>query len=978
MLDQVSLTNLQGSPLAAKANQPIDLTDLEVVWVVQSGALAVFSVEMNHGEPQGGRHYRFSVQPGEAIWGMAPTEGARHQLLAVPMEATELLQVSQTSLVRSLIQGNRTAITLLETWVQQLGQTLDLPNAPGYSVKLPEGWERDSGLGETIEIPAGEAFQPSGDQIVWVQVQQGDLNWMGVDELRLTAATPVMPISGQTWLCADQDTQLRLQTTVSLSDPETLWLGLQTLHAYVFRCMAVMEEQTAREIREQFQRKEVLNRQVTESALGELASLLAPRKTFVPMQGSPLLVAVGAVGHALGTPIRPPARSEDFSRLKDPLEAIARASRLRYRRVLLRETWWQKDGGPLLAYLKDGHRPVAILPTKATRYELFDPETHARIPVDARVDASLSPEAVMFYRPLPDNVHKALDLISFAARGRFWDLATILVMGILGSLLGMVVPQATGILVDAAIPDSDRGLLFQLGLGLISAAFGSAIFQLSQSLATMRSETASDSTTQAAVWDRLLNLRIAFFRQYSTGDLQSRVTGISQIRQHLSSTTLRTIFSSFFSLLNLALLIYYSFKLALVAIAVAIISLIVTIIAGILILRKQRPLLEIQGVIFGTMVQLINGISKLRVAGAEERAFAYWSKKYSQQVKLELSTQFVEDLMALFNTVMPTITSAVLFWFVVGMLTDDAKGNSDGFSTGTFLAFSSAFGTFISGTTSLSSTILNVVSIIPLWKRAKPILDAVPEVGLNKADPGRLTGKVDIDHVIFRYRPDGPLTLDDVTIQAHPGEFIALVGPSGSGKSTLLRLLLGFDIPELGSIYYDGQDLAGLDVYAVRRQIGVVLQNARINTASLFDNIASGAQVTMDEAWEAVRMAGFADDVNAMPMGMHTVISEGGTNLSGGQRQRLIIARALVLKPRILLFDEATSALDNRTQAIVSESLDRLNVTRIVIAHRLSTIRNADRIYVLAAGRIVQQGDFDTLAAQKEGVFAQLIARQTT
>lgn len=978
MLDQAYFSNLEATAFSAKANEPLVLNDPQVVWLVQSGVLALFAVETKNGLPEGGRHYLFSVQSGEVMFGIAPDfEQVSYQLLAVPIEAAEVLQISQIRFGQSFTQADPEVITWIETWIEQIGKALDLPDEPGYSSHIPAEWGQKDCQHLSLEIPAGEAFQPPDHQLAWVQVQQGQLKWMGAEALVMTPETGWLPISDRMWLCADQDTQILLQSTQAIDQAETLVASLATLHTYMLRCLALMEERRANETREQFQRKEILNHQVIETALGELASVILPHKKFAPVEGTPLLIAVGAVGHALGLTIRPPAKSEDFNRLKNPLEAIARASRLRYRRVLLRQNWWKKDGGPLLAYRKDDLRPVALLPAKATRYELFDPETRTSTPVDARVDASLSPEAVMFYRPLPDQMLKATDLIAFASKGRFWDFVTVIVLGVLGSLLGMVVPQATGILVDSAIPDSDRGLLMQLGLGLVSAAFGSSIFQLSQGLASMRTETASDSTTQAAVWDRLLNLRISFFRQYSTGDLQSRVTGISQIRQHLSATTLRTIFSSFFSLLNLGLLIYYSFKLAIVAIVVAIVSLIVTTTAGLFILKKQRPLLELQGTIFGMMVQLINGISKLRVAGAEERAFAYWSRKYSQQIKLELSTQFIEDLMALFNTVMPTVTSAVLFWFVVGLLASAAEGDAEGFSTGKFLAFNAAFGTFISGTTSLSNTVLSVLSIIPLWKRVQPILEAEPEVDLSKADPGRLTGKVHIDHVVFRYRLDGPLTLDDVSIHANPGEFIALVGPSGSGKSTLFRLLLGFDTPELGTIYYDGQDLTGLDVYAVRRQIGVVLQNARINSASIFDNIASGAQVTMDEAWDAARMAGFADDINSMPMSMHTVISEGGTNLSGGQRQRLIIARALVLKPRILFFDEATSALDNRTQAIVSESLERLKVTRVVIAHRLSTIRNADRIYVLASGRIVQQGSFEQLAAQPEGLFAQLIARQT-
>jgi ATP-binding cassette subfamily C protein len=581
----------------------------------------------------------------------------------------------------------------------------------------------------------------------------------------------------------------------------------------------------------------------------------------------------------------------------------------------------------------------------------------------------------MFYRSLPDKALNSLQLAQFALKGRGRELLVILLTGIAVALLGMLTPQATAILIDHAIPDSDRGLLLQVGVGLLAATVATVLFSLTQGIAILRVETVSDASTQAAVWDRLLNLPVSFFRQYTIGDLHSRVTSISQIRRQLGGTTVIKLIGALFTLLNLGLLFYYSVKLALVAVVVALIAIAVTTISGILLLRKTRPLLELQGTIFGQTVQLINGISKLRVAGAEERAFASWSKNYSRQVKLNLSTQFIEDLVVLFNTAMPTLTSGVLFWFTMALLAEAQKSGNPALSIGTFLAFNSAFGTFIRGATDLSNTLTNMLQIIPQWQRAQPILETVPEVDSSKADPGKLEGRITVDRVAFRYRDDGPLTLDDVSIHAEPGEYIALVGGSGSGKSTLLRLLLGFETPESGTIYYDGQDLSGLDVEAVRRQLGVVLQNGRIMSASIFENIASGARITLDEAWEAARASGFADDIAAMPMAMHTVVSEGGGNLSGGQRQRLSIARALVLKPKILLFDEATSALDNRTQAIVSESLDKLQVTRIAIAHRLSTIRNAHRIYVLQAGRVVQQGSFEELASQ-EGLFAQLMQRQ--
>ncbi|MEH2158483.1 NHLP bacteriocin export ABC transporter permease/ATPase subunit [Nostoc sp.] len=763
--------------------------------------------------------------------------------------------------------------------------------------------------------------------------------------------------------------------TEKLTNWNTIQLTLSELHSDFCEILTQIEQEELAAKWTQFQARQQLNSQVKVNALGELASVLKPKQAELMQSGTPLLIAAGAVGRALGIKILPPVRSEDMKRIKEPLEAIARASRIRIRRVLLNDRWWQKDSGPLLAYTNQDNFPVALLPTGVGKYEIFDPEKHVRIPVNNRTAQQLAPFAYVFYRPIPENNLTAIDLLLFAFKGKIRELIVIFLTGVVGALLGMLTPLATAILIDSVIPDADRGLLVQIGLGLIAASFGTIIFQIAQGFAGLRLESKASLDSQAALWDRLFNLRVSFFREYSIGDLQSRVSAITQIRQKLNDTVLRTVFTSFFSLLNLGLLFIYSSSLALVVVAVALVAIVFTTISGLLSRQKLRSLEEIEGEIFGFTVQMVAGVSKLRVTNAEDRAFAYWAKKYSQQLQLKLSTEVIEDVLAIFNTAMPTVSSIIIFWLAVTLIAQAPSESGIGLSTGTFLAFNAAFAIFIAGATQLSNTIVSILDISIFWERAKPIFQAQPEIDLSKSDPGRLTGKVKVDHVTFRYREDGPLNLDDLTIQAEPGELIALVGPSGSGKSTIIRLLLGFETPKDGTIYYDGQDLSGLDISSVRRQIGVVLQNGRINSASIFENISSGALVTMEEAWEAVRMAGFADDIKSMPMEMHTVISEGGTNLSGGQRQRLLIARALVLKPRIIIFDEATSALDNRTQAVVSTSLDQLGVTRIIIAHRLSTIRNADRIYVIEAGRVVQQGKFEELV-NKKGLFANLMARQ--
>lgn len=967
-MTSTTVRELQGKIYTINGNQPILLDDPRDVWVVQSGSVALFAVTVNKGVVEGTRRYLFSTGLGEALFGTTSSSSNQYrQIMAVPIGETQLLKVDQECLRELVAHADARVVGWIEGWMEKIGSVLFDIATPAIQVNAEKQTR--------FSLIDGQTFQLEPDTVSWVRIQQGKVRWMGFPALTFTTASGIVPLSHPMWLEAEGSVQLVTEITPAIRKSDLLLQGLSQLHAQLLDCIHILQERERIEELQRLQAQEQLNRQVTTEALGELASTLGTRKTEYWLDDSPLLVVAGAVGKALGVPIRPPGKWEDLKRVQEPLEAIMRASRIRMRQVLLRDDWWKKDCGPLIAYTQQDNQLVVLLPSQGGCYTVFDPVTRTRTPVNARNAETLAPSAYMFYRSLPDKALKSLELVQFALKGRGRELLVILLTGIAVALLGMLTPQATAILIDRAIPDSDRSLLFQVGGGLLAAAIGTALFSLTQGIAILRLETVSDASTQAAVWDRLLNLPVSFFRQYTIGDLHSRVTSISQIRRQLGGTTVIKLIGALFTFLNLGLLFYYSVKLALVAVVVALIAIAFTTISGLLLLRKTRPLLELQGTIVGQTVQLINGISKLRVAGAEERAFATWSKNYSRQVKLNLSTQFIEDLVVLFNTVMPTLTSGILFWLTMGLLTEPQTSGNPALSIGTFLAFNSAFGTFIKGATDLSNTVTHMLQIVPQWKRAQPILEAVPEVNLSKADPGKLEGRITVDRVAFRYRDDGPLTLDNVSIHAEPGEYIALVGGSGSGKSTLFRLLLGFETPELGTIYYDGQDLSGLDVEAVRRQLGVVLQNGRIMSGSIFDNIASGGQITLDEAWEAARASGFADDIAAMPMAMHTVISEGGGNLSGGQRQRLLIARALVLKPKILLFDEATSALDNRTQAIVSESLDQLQVTRIAIAHRLSTIRNAHRIYVLQAGRVVQQGSFEELASQ-EGLFAQLMQRQ--
>jgi NHLM bacteriocin system ABC transporter ATP-binding protein len=948
-----------------KSNTSLFLNDSNLIWRVRSGSLPLFA------SYQGTQHYLFSVRPGEILLpAVEVAESNPCKLMVKALQEVELDSLTQAEFYQWLQAEPQLALTCLENWVTSLSAIAAnlLPTVLPTPIAA-------SGI-----LTAGEVFQPEQGQISWVRLTIGQVNLCGHTHLTVAPQQFWLPLTGSLWLQAHHLVELNhVQQTTALH-PQVLVNGAFQLQGLLLQLLQAQLQQEQNDELNRLLDREAHTSSIVDRTQTQFVEILQSQKHREPATDlqtvedfdTALLAAAGAIGKALGITINPPVGSEDPSRLQNPLEAIALASRLRIRPVTLRDHWWKQDAGPLLAYTIEEGRPLALLPCNPSGYDIYDPIAQTRQKCHPTFAQEIASSAYTFYRSLPDAI-RPLNLLQFISHGRRQEGIILIMTGIAGAIMGMVTPQATALLIGATSDssNSNRLMLLQIAGGLVAAAVAAMLFQMTQNSAMMRLETFADATTQSAVWDRVLKLKPSFFRSYLIGDLTACVSGITQIRQRIGGTVLKSLFSSIFSFLNLGLLFYYSPPLALIATVVAAINMAVTIISGYLTLKKIKPLIDRQGKLGGVVVELINGVSKFRVAAAESRAFAYWGQTYSQQLSLMLSSQGIEDNLAVINSLLSALTPAVLFAFSTHLM---ATSNGT-FTLSTFLAFNVAFGTFIAGATSLSTIVMDVMEVIPIWQRVQPILQAEPEVNQTKVNPGRLTGQIKIDQAVFRYRSDGNLNLDNVSIHADPGEFIALVGPSGSGKSTLLRLILGFDTPESGKVVFDDKDLASLDLNAVRRQLGVVLQSNRLMSGSIFENIAGGKLISMDEAWAAVRMAGLIEDIEAMPMKMHTVISEGGSNLSGGQRQRLLIARALALRPRILIFDEATSALDNRTQQIVSDSLDRLKVTRIVVAHRLSTIRNADRIYVLEAGRIVQKGNFEQLASES-GLFAQLVKRQ--
>lgn len=951
----------------AGGNRPILLTDPEISWVVYTGHLDIFAVRLHQGEASGVRTHLFRVSAGQAVFGISQQSTLPPiALLAVGGNQTRVLQV-RTQRLQALAREADFRLPLaamVDHWVQGLSNALTHDVPPKESLKLEPQ--------TPLEVPeSGSVSARRG--VLWVQHLEGKSSFMGDATMPALNGAGRWPVSSRSWVQALTHSQLQAITTDHFIQNSPAWYSIELFNQTILKRIAQQLEKAEAAEAKQLHQQLANDQTLVQQALNRLASPLA-RQTALgasPRRAEdPLLSACQLVGEYLGlTIVKPNHRNQSAANSNHQLDLIARSSHWQKRPVRLRGGWHQADNGPLLAFIAEDGRPVALLPTSPTAYALHDPTIGTVTPVTATVASTLSPVAYMFYRSFPARAITLFDLLRFGLRFSWSDLRLLILSNLGITLLGLLIPVATGYIFDQVLPVTDHTTLWMMCLGLTVAAIATGLLRVAQNIATLRLQGRLGSDIQAAVWDRLMGLPVAFFRQYTAGDLGGRAMGVSAIQQTLSGSVISASLSGVFSILSFFLLYTYSPTLAWVAGGLVIIAVGATILAGYAQMPYARQMAEMQGRISGLVLQLLAGLPKFRAAGAEGRAFAAWAEEFSALKRLTYASRNLSNRLVVFHAGYHVIASMTLFGMV-------AWSSQAQLSTGDFLAFNVAFGQFLSAVLTLGSVVVNTLNILPAYERAQPILHSAPEVDEQKEPPGELTGQIQISRVTFRYSENSPPVLQDVSLEIEPGEFVALVGPSGSGKSTLLRLLLGFETPTSGAIYYDGHDLTQLDLRATRRQIGVVLQNGKLIGGSIFINIVGALGLTLKAAWNAAEMAGLAEDIKQMPMGMHTVITDGGSTLSGGQRQRLLIARAIVNRPRILYFDEATSALDNRTQAMVSESLESLQATRLVVAHRLSTIEHADKIFVMENGRIVQSGKYTDLIKQP-GLFADLARRQT-
>jgi NHLM bacteriocin system ABC transporter ATP-binding protein len=974
------------TPVNLREDRTVMLDDLSRVLLVEHGALDLFAVRRASGRPGGRWKFLCRVEAGTLLLGCPP--GPRHTLIArgVPRtvvswlpighlqglsarragsdgeadRAARALSVSEYAVaIRQLVGG-------IEKGIVALAGALRSELAPRDFVPLhPDG---------ITEVAAGRAVR-SIDGLHWVTVESGSVQMAETVAGTLTAGASAC-LTERDWLISQTPAELRTRSTADELAAGTLWSRVIT-HATRFhysvdrRIEAIQHAEQA-----DLERRAGEDSRLVTAAARNFDMILQDTRARVRLAdvaGDPAaLAAVRLVAARLGFSADPPPSAlAALSRglPLDPVQHIAMSCGIRTRQVKLDDDWWRADLGPMIGYLQEEHTPVALLPDRGG-YVMALPGQQQVTRVGRDTRQLLRPDATVIYQPLPEAVGGVRQLLRFGMRNNRADLWRLGITAALVAGIGLLVPILTGQVLGTFVERAQKDLIVEGGLLVIGSAFVAAAFQVVQNIAALRLEGRWSSALQAAVWGRLLSLPASFFSKYATGELGTMALGVSAAQEVLSSLTTTAALGALTGAANLILVYFYNVRLAVIATVLVLIGAGVCVVVGIFEVRWQRKSYKNEQRLSARVFQLLGAVPKLRVTAAEDRAFAVWADDFGRGRVINASARRLQNVVTTFNAGYPLLCAVVVFWLVGGVMHDNI-------STSTFLGFFAAFNLLLGSTLQFTGVAVTALRVVPMLERLEPLLTAKPEVKLDRADPGELSGQISFSRISFSYGgQDGPMVLDEVSFAVEPGEFVAIVGPTGCGKSTILRLLLGFETPQSGTVLYDGQDVGQLDIGAVRRQCGVVLQNGALLAGDLLTNIVGSTSYTQDDAWEAARMAGMADEIRALPMGLHTVVSEGTNTLSGGQRQRVMIARALVSRPRIVLFDEATSALDNPTQEVVAASTRELNATRIVIAHRLSTVTDADRILVMEAGRIVQQGTYSELMAEEDGLFATLASAQ--
>ncbi len=653
-----------------------------------------------------------------------------------------------------------------------------------------------------------------------------------------------------------------------------------------------------------------------------------------------------------------PRELKDFEAIMD---FVMNENGMMRRKITLTKGWWKEGAMPLLCQDDEG-RTIAMIPSKSGGYWYYkDGEQKA---LNKKEALKFSSDAYGFYKPMLQRSMTVKEFLFFMLKAFTpSDITWLLSVSLVTALLGMIMPTINKFIFHSVIPSGTSEQLAGICVLLFGTIVVTSIFKLARSIWVLRIGNKLELLAQNAVWARLLSLPVKFFKRYDSGELTQRAVAINQICEVLGGQMIPTVLASVFSVVYLVQIYTICSQMFLPSLLIVIAIVVTYIVTAVLAVKESKHNNEVDGKLYGLVFQLLNGIAKIKMAGAQDKAFGKWAEEFR---KLKIIPSRFLILSEAINRFL--VFGGTIVLYISAYLAD--------MSVSDYIAFNAAFALFLGAIMSMADVIDQLSSLKPAMDMLRPIIEEEPENSGYKTQVTGLSGDIELNRVRFRYNENMPYVLDDLNLSIKKGDYIGIVGSSGCGKSTLMKILLGFEKAESGSVYYDLQDIEGLDIKSVRRRIGVVLQHGKLFAGDIYSNIVVCAPwLTVEDAWKAAERSGFAEDIEKMPMGMYTIISEGGGGLSGGQRQRLLIARALAVEPDIVMFDEATSALDNVTQALVVKTLEEMDCTRLVIAHRLSTIKNCTRIIYMHEGKIAEEGTFDELM-QLNGKFAKLAERQ--
>lgn len=943
-----------------------ELDDTNYIWYVQSGAVDIFLTEIlpESGPEKSTLHFLARINAEDVFF--APNAAFNkfgYKLICRTCSNTAVLKFEK-SYVNNLDRIHLDIFSnKIDVFINEITKDNIKVNLPKHVVDISSIKEYTFQEGENVI---------TYKQVRWFTNPDSDCYFINDSGFTIEKGNSFLPVTLYSWFEFTHHSYSVIYTTNEIIASDLLWKSLDTYYLLVLRLKLIHIENE-----ELFYNVRLYNKvESNQESIHQSNILLAESYTNIHIKyisydtkTSPAYATYSMVCNYLDVTLKPLNQKRFNLNPIDFFKKTMMYSKLFYRDVELKPDWYKQNHGPIITFRMDNDNPVAIIPDTYGNYYYFDQGMLSKNKLTETYSSKVSPIGFVIYPKIDTIKIKLRNLLSPVINQSLFDLFVVLLCISCTSVLSLSIPLLTQYIFDEIILSGDKSELFQISLILFSIIFSVFGFKITKNYLILNFENRIDYYVQGIFIDRLLRLPINFFRAKPAGEFVSRLGNLHSIRMSTAGVTVALAFEIVFLITNFALLFYYHAGIALIILLLA--GLLFLLNSFILSKRSyyENNIVTMQAKLFGIITELFTIISKIRLSGAEYRAFLHWSKAFAKlQALSNIFNKYLIFQRLILNS-MPLLL--VLCMYVSFSLYTTPLG----LSTGEFIAFNIVLGQTIVILNQFMDELSKLTSISILYNQSKIFINEKPEATVGSIDPGVLRGEIELVNISFKYPNAVSPTLSNISFSIAPGEYVAFVGKSGMGKSTLLRLLLGFDSPSSGRIYYDNKDLVTLDADLLRQQLGVVLQNDALTPGTIFDNISGTNNLSIDKAWEIAENVGLLDDILAMPMQMNTMINLNGEGLSGGQKQRILIARAIARNPKILILDEATRSLDNITQKIVIDYLTKLRTTRIVIAHRLSTLVQVDKIFVIENGTITESGTHNELIAKK-GPFYKLIQKQ--